>query len=124
MKVIQAQVLLAIHITDLPDMEDLTVLVEAGAPSLYPAQLIVRASSRTWNAPLFCGEEDPVAYLSRMSTARLRDALEFSRPFTNRDAQQVRGIASDLAQVIPAAVLAHLARLHAAPATAAEGSAP
>lgn len=117
MKVIQARVLLAIHITDLPDMEDLSVLVEAGEPSLYPAQLIVRASSRTWNAPLFCSEEDPVAHLSRMTEGRLRDALEFSRPFTSRDAQQVRSMTSDLAKVIPAAVRIHLERLQPAPAT-------
>ena len=116
MKVIQAEVLLAIHITDLVDMEDLTVLVEAGAPSLYPAQLIVRASARTWNAPLFCGEEDPVAYLARMSEGRLRDALEFSRPFSHRDAHQVRDMTTDLGRVVPAAVRIHLERLHAAPA--------
>ncbi|WP_159918019.1 hypothetical protein [Pantoea sp. 18069] len=124
MKVIQTQVLLAIHITDLVDMEDLTVLVEAGAASLYPAQLIVRASARTWNAPLFCGEDDPVAYLSRMSEARLRDALEFSRPFGHRDAQQVRTMTLDLGRVIPAAVRAYIERPQAAPATAAGGSAP
>ena len=111
MKVIQTNVLLAIHITDLPDMEDLSVLVEADAASLYPAQLIVRASSRTWNAPLFCSEEDPVVHLSRMSQARLRDALEFSRPFSHRDALQVRTMTSDLAQIIPAAVRIHLERL-------------
>ena len=116
MKVIQAQVLLAIHITDLVGMEDLSVLVEAGAPGLYPAQLIVRASTRTWNAPLFCGEQDPVAYLSGMSTARLRDALEFSRPFSHRDAQQVREMTSDLGKVVPAAVRVHLERLQPAPA--------
>lgn len=117
MKVIQTQVLLAIHITDLVDMEDLTVLVEAGADSLYPAQLIVRASSRTWNAPLFCGGEDPVTTLSRMTEGRLRDALEFSRPFSQRDAMQLRTMTSDLAKVIPAAVRIHLERLQAAPAT-------
>lgn len=117
MKVIQSRVLLAIHITDLPDMEDLSVLVEAGEQSLYPAQLIVRASSRTWNAPLFCSEEDPVVHLSRMTEGRLRDALEFSRPFSQRDAQQVRGMTSELAKVVPAAVRMHLERMQPAPAT-------
>lgn len=117
MKVIQAQILLAIHITDLVDMEDLSVVVEAGEPSLYPAQLIVRASTRTWSAPLFCGEEDPVACLARMTQVRLRDALEFSRPFSNQDARQVRGMTTDLARVIPAAVRIHIERMQAAPAT-------
>lgn len=117
MKVSQAQVLLAIHITDLVDMEDLTVLIEKGERSLYPAQLIVRASSRTWSAPLFCGDEGPAIYLSRMKEGRLRDALEFSRPFNHLDAHQVRQMTTDLAQAIPTAVKAHLARLQAAPAT-------
>ena len=116
MKVIQTQVLLAIHITDLPDMEDLSVLVEAGEASLYPAQLIVRATSRSWNTALYCGEDDPLVHLSRMSEIRLRDALEYSRPFSQRDAQQVRGMTSDLAKIIPAAVRIHLERLQPAPA--------
>lgn len=116
MKVIQSRVLLAIHITDIPDMEDLSVLVEAGEASLYPAQLIVRATSRSWNTALYCGEEDPLAHLSRMSETRLRDALEYSRPFSNRDAMQLRTMTSDLAKVIPAAVRIHLERLQSAPA--------
>lgn len=117
MKVIQTQVLLAIHITDLPEMEDLSVLVEAGEPSLYPAQLIVRATSRSWNTALYCGEDDPLVHLSLMSEIRLRDALEYSRPFSPRDAMQLRSMTSDLAKVIPAAVRIHLERLQAVPAT-------
>jgi len=117
MKVIQTRVLLAIHITDIPDMEDLSVLVEAGEPSLYPAQLIVRATSRSWNTSLYCGEEDPLVHLSRMSETRLRDALEYSRPFSSRDAMQLRTMTSDLAKVIPAAVRIHLEHLQPAPAT-------
>lgn len=109
MKVTQGHILLAIHITGLGEMEDLSVLIEAGQPLLHPPQLIIRASARTWSGPLFCGDEDPVIYLAGMSECRLRDALEFSRPFSYRDAEQVRQLTSALGNVIPMAVRSHLA---------------
>lgn len=113
MKVTQCRVLLAIHVTDLVDMEDLSVFIEAGEPATFPAQLIIRASARTWSGPLFCGDEDPVTYLSNMSEACLRDALEFSRPFSHRDAEHVRQLSSELARVVPKAVSLHLASTQA-----------
>lgn len=116
MKVQSIQPLLSLRITDLVGVEDLTVILEAPEHQNLAAQLIVRADSRSWNAVLYCGTQDPVDYLARMSSARLRDDLEFSRPASRHDGALALRLTHDIAQIIPLAVEAYVTRLQPAPA--------
>lgn len=116
MKVQSIQPLLSLRITDLVGVEDLTVILEAPEHQNLAAQLIVRASDRTWNAVLYCGTQDPVDYLIRMSPARLRDDLEFSRPASRNDGALALRMTHDIAEIIPRAVEKYVASLQPAPA--------
>ena len=117
MKIQSIQPLLSLRITDLMGVDDLTVIVEAPEHQSNIAQLIVRASGRTWNAALYCGTQDPVDYLINMSPGRLRDDLEFSRPASRYDCNLMRRMTLDMSQIIPPAVAKHVASLQPAPAT-------
>lgn len=116
MKVQAIQPLLSLRITDLVGVEDLTVILEAPEHQNLAAQLIVRAGGRSWNAVLYCGTEHPVDYLIRMSPARLRDDLEFSRPASRHDCMLAQRMTREIAQIVPCAVAAHAASLQPAPA--------
>ncbi|WP_315125212.1 hypothetical protein [Comamonas antarctica] len=116
MKVQSIQPLLCLSVTDLPGMGDLTVILEAPERRDSAAQLTVRSNGRTWNAVLYCGDKDPIDYLVNISTGRLRDDLEFSRPASRYDCDLMKRMTLDLAQVIPHAVAAHAANLQPAPA--------
>lgn len=116
MKVRSTPPLLCLHISDLQDLEDLTVILEAPERGQHAAQLIVRASGRSWNAPMYCGTQDPVAYLATMSPTKLRDALDYSRPAGRNEGVVVQHMTYEIALVIPRAVQIHLASMQPAPA--------
>lgn len=116
MKVRTTQPMLTLLITDLVDVEDLVLIVEAPKIEGY-ASLIVRASNRSWSAQVHCGTQDPLDCLTRINTARLRDALEYSRPAARHDCAMVKHMTHELAQIIPRAIEIHLGSLQAAPAT-------
>ncbi len=116
MKVRSRQPLLCLHISDLIDLEDLTVILEAPEREHHAAQLIVRAGGRTWNAPMYCSPMDPVTYLATMSNAKLRNALEYSRPVGRSEGTMVQHMTYEIALLIPRAVQIHLASMQPAPA--------
>lgn len=120
MKVRSTPPLLCLHISDLLDLEDLTVILEAPGSEHLAAQLIVCAGGRSWNAPMYCGLQDPVAYLATVSPAKLYDALVFSRPTGRSEGAMVQHMAYEIALVIPRAVQIHLASMQPAPARAAQ----
>lgn len=112
MKAHPVQPLLCLRITDLVDLEDLLVVLEAPERECMAAQLIVRASWRAWSAPIYCGTQDPVAFLASMSAPQLRDALSYSRP----SAKHEGCMAHEISQVIPQAVQLYLDCRQPAPA--------
>lgn len=116
MKVEFTQPLLSLRITDLVGAGDVTVILEEPEGRDSVAQLIVRSAGRTWNAALYFGTQDPVEYLIKISTGRLRDDLEFSRPASRYDCDLMKRMTLDLAQIIPRAVEQYAANLQPAPA--------
>lgn len=116
MKVESIQPLLCLSVTNLPGMADVTVILEAPGRHDGAAQVTVRSNGRTWNAVLYCRDQEPIDYLIKISAGRLRDDLEFSRPASRYDCDLMKRMTLELAQIIPRAVEQYAASLQPAPA--------
>lgn len=107
MKATDTPPLLSLRVTDVAAMDDIYLVVEPGAERFGGSPtLIVHSMSRTWCAAL--PDADPLGALARMGPAKLREALEYSRPTSRLDSDRMRDLMTDMCAVIPLAVQQHL----------------